>query len=201
MSLSPTIYYKPTIHLNKLKCSNNDLRDMKTQDDRTLVTVCFEDFKLCLKQGSCFIEDGGKVTSYNYHATKNGEPRFVEVDTKRCPYGYGVKSNCLEPYFSAAADLNYHAIGEVIFIPRLIGLILPSGVLHDGYIIIRDSGGSIIGPDRFDFFTGFVDHLSKDNPFARLGLGDPKNRFEYRKVTDFSEAESVRKKRNYPNLP
>lgn len=198
--LSPTIYYKPTIHLNKTKCPSNSLRDIKTPDDRILQTVCGEDFKLCLRQGSCFIEDQGKVTSFNYHSMKNGEPRFIEVDIKKCPYGYGVKGNCLDPYYSAAADLKYYSVGDVIFIPRLVGAELPSGLIHDGYIIIRDAGGGVKGSERFDFFTGFLSHLSRENTFARLGFGDPKNQFEFRRASE-SEAKAVRAKRNYPGLP
>lgn len=198
--LTPTIYYKPTIRLNKAKCPANSLRDMKTPDDHILQTVCEDDFKLCLMEGSCFVEDQGRVTSYNYHSVKNGEARFIEVDIKKCPYGYGVKSNCLDPYYSAAADLKYYNVGDVIFIPRLVGAILPTGQIHDGYIIIRDAGGGINGIGRFDFFTGFLSHLSRENTFARLGFGDSKNHFEYRIVSE-SEARIIRAKRNFPGIP
>lgn len=200
LTLTPTIYYKPTIHQNKANCPANSLRDMKDRSDKILVTICENDFKLCLRQGSCFIDDNGKVTSYNYHSTKDGVPRFVEVDLHKCPYGYGVKSNCLDPYFSAAADLDYYSVGDVIFVPRLVGAVLPTGQVHDGYIIIRDAGGGIKGPARFDFFTGFLDHLSKSNPFARLGFGDPKNRFEFKRVFG-EEADTAKNKRNYPGIP
>ncbi|MGZ3772843.1 MAG: 3D domain-containing protein [Pseudobdellovibrionaceae bacterium] len=198
--LTPTIYYKPTVHLNKAKCSSSALRDIKTPDDQILETVCEQDFKECLREGSCFIENNGKITSYNFHSIINGEARFIEVDIKRCPYGYGVMGSCLDPYFSVAADLNYYSAGDVIFIPRLIGVVLPTGEVHNGYIIIRDSGGDISGPGRFDFFTGFLNHLSRDNPFARIGLGDLKNRFEYR-IASEAEAKIVRQKRNYPRIP
>lgn len=198
--LSPTIYYKPTIYLNKSKCSSNSLRDMKTPDGHILQTMCEDDFKLCLREGSCFVEEQGKVISYNYHSNKDGEPRFIQVDLKKCPHGYGVKSSCLDPFFSAAADLAFYSVGDVIFIPRLVGAVMPTGEVHDGYIIIRDAGGGVNGPDRFDFYTGTLSHLSRENTLARLGFGDPKNRFDFRRVSE-SVARAVRARRNYPSIP
>lgn len=197
--MSPTIYYKPTIHVDKKKCSANELADMKDPEGRILTTLCNEDFELCLLQGSCFVEHEGKIKSFNYHSKKKGEHRFTEVNLSKCPYGFGVKGHCLDPYFSVAADLTYYSLGDVIFVPRLQGALLPNGEIHDGYLIVRDTGSKIIGPLRFDFFTGFLNHLSPDNPLARIGFGDPKNKFEFKKLSE-SEAQSIREKRNYPNI-
>ncbi|MGZ3775591.1 MAG: 3D domain-containing protein [Pseudobdellovibrionaceae bacterium] len=196
--LSPTIYYLPTIHQNSGQCSANDLSTMRTSDDRTLATLCESDIRLCHQQGSCFVEKNGDIGFYSFHGMKNGEPRFLKVSTAKCPYGYGVKGACLDPYFSVAADLNYHSVGDVIYIPRLVGVVLSTGEVHDGYVIIRDSG--VYGPSRFDFFTGMQSYLLKTNTFGKIGLGDPSNRFEYRVVTD-DQAQIIRAKRNYPGLP
>jgi len=197
--LTPTIYYKPTVQQKNAKCSSNSLRDLLSPDGHTLATLCPDDYKSCLMQGSCFVVDGEKVLSYNYHSTKEGVPRFIPVDLDKCPYGYGVRSSCLDPYFSVAADLKYYSPGDVIFIPRLIGAVMPNGEVHDGYLIVRDSGGGIVGEARFDFFTGFFSHLAKENTLAHLGFGDPKNRFEFRRATE-EEAQEVRARRNYPGL-
>lgn len=195
----PTIYYKPTIHQKSSKCSADNLRELLSPDGDTLETLCQKDFDMCLLQGSCFIDNGKKIVSYNYHSTKDSVPRFMKVDLGVCPYGYGVRSSCLDPYFSVAADLKYYKAGDVIFIPRLEGAVLPNGEIHDGFMVVRDSGGSVTGINRFDFFTGFFDHRSAYNTLARLGFGDPKNRFLYRVATE-EEATVVRKKRNYPGL-
>lgn len=199
LSMVATIYYKPTIQNNKTSCSANSLRDLLSPEGYTLVTLCEANYKECLLQGSCVVEENDVRTSYNYHSTKEGVARFIKVDTAKCPFGYGVRSSCLDPYFSAAADLKFHSPGDVIFIPRLVGSVLPHGEVHDGFIVIRDSGGGIVGENRFDFFTGYLDHKHKDNIFAHLGFSDPKSRIEYRKAT---EAESVlaRESRNYPGL-
>lgn len=199
VGLTPTIYYKPTIHYNKTQCSQSSLRDLLSPEGYTFETLCEADYKQCLLQGACFVEKDGLTTSYNYHSTKDSLPRFIKVDLEKCPYGYGVQSSCLDPYFSAAADLRFHSFGEAIFIPRLVGAMMPNGEIHDGFVIIRDSGSSILGENRFDFFTGFLDHLQKDNTMARLGFGDPKNRFEYRKATP-EEAAAARERRHFPGL-
>lgn len=197
--LIPTIYYKPTVHVDKSKCASSDLKDLLSTSGKTLTTLCQQDYWHCLMQGSCFVYDQQKLNSYNYHSTKNGVALFVEVDLNKCPYGYGAKGYCLDPYFSIAADLSIHKMGDVFFVPRLEGAVLPNGEIHDGYVIVRDSGGKILGAARFDFFTGFLDHLNSNNTLAQLGFGDPKNRFEYYKLSE-DEAEKIRAKRGYPGL-
>lgn len=197
--LSPTIYYKPTIHQNEAKCATSDTRPLLSLEGETLVRLCTSDYENCLLQGSCFVDDGKEVTSYNYHSSKEGVPRFIKVDTKKCPFGYGVRNICLDPYFSVAADLSIYKTGDVLFIPRLVGAALPNGELHDGYVIVRDAGGAIKGANRFDFFTGFFDHRKRENTMARLGFGEPKNRFEFRLASESERAE-VQTRRGYPGL-
>ncbi len=197
--LSPTIYYKPTIRQADAKCSTADTVPLLSTSGEALVRLCKADYDNCLVQGSCFVDDGTKITSYNYHSTKDDVPRFIKVDTKKCPFGYGVRSICLDPYFSVAADLSIYRVGDVLFIPRLVGAALPNGELHDGYVIVRDAGGAIKGAQRFDFFTGFFDHRKRENTMARLGFGDPKNRFEFRLASD-AEREEAQVRRGYPGL-
>lgn len=199
LGLRPTIYYKPTIRQNESKCASTETRDMLAVDGSVLITLCQKDYDKCLLQGSCFVDDGKDVVSFNYHSSKEGTPRFVVVDTKKCPYGYGVRGICLDPYFSVAADLEIYDVGDVLFVPRLVGAVLPSGEVHDGYVIVRDAGGAIKGAERLDFFTGFFDHRQKENTLARLGFGDPKNRFEFRLATS-EERAFVQAQRAYPGV-
>lgn len=198
-SMKPTIYYKPTVYYDDTGCAVDDLRDVKNPKGDVLITLCESDYAQCLMEGSCFVLSGGDLRSYNYHSTIGGVPRFIEVNLEECPFGHGVKNSCLDPYYTVAADLKFHKAGDVIFVPRLQGAKLPSGEIHDGFLVIRDSGGGIIGEHRFDFFTGFYNHLARPNTLARLGFGDPKNRFEYRKATE-EEAANIRQMRNYPKL-
>lgn len=199
--LSPTIYYKPTIHIDRTKCDSNDLIDMKDPHDKILATMCTKDFNNCVMQGSCFVvTEDNRMRSFNYYARGTDTiPRFMEVDLRKCPYGFGVRNTCLDPYFTVAADLKIYKVGQVIFVPRLVGAVMPDGETHDGYLIIRDAGGGINGSNRFDFFTGFYNHLSSVNTMARLGFGDKSNAFEFRLATE-EEARQVREKRGYPGL-
>lgn len=116
-----------------------------------------------------------------------------------CPYGYGALDTCLDPFYSVAADLNFHKVGEVIFVPRIVGIKMPDGEVHDGYFIIRDSGARIQGPSRFDFFTGLYSHKVKANTLARLGFDDKNNQFEFRLGTA-EETILIKKKRSFPGL-
>lgn len=197
--LIPTVYYKPTVYRDRSKCTVKDFRDMIAVDGHVLTTICKKDYDNCLMQGSCFVYHNDKVQSFNYHSTKNSIPRFIEVDLDDCPYGYGVKSSCLDPYFSVAADLSIYNLGDVIFVPRTVGVTMPNGEVHNGFFVIRDSGSHIKGQGRFDFFTGFFNHLDRRNTLARLGFGDSNHRFEYRMAKP-DEAAKAREDRAFPKL-
>lgn len=199
--LNPTIYYKPTVHVDPTKCLTTELVEMKSPEDKVLATLCLKDFNNCVMQGSCFVDvRGERLRSFNYYARGSDTiPRFVEVDLKHCPYGYGIRRNCLDPYFTVAADLKIYKLGDVIYVPRLLGVEMPDGQIHDGFLVIRDAGGAIVGANRFDFFTGFYNYLAPENTMAQLGFGDKTNSFEFRLATN-EEAQAVRERRGYPGL-
>lgn len=197
LEMNPTIYFKPLIQLEESKCSLSEKRDLLSPSGKSFASLCEKDFNECVLQGSCWVDDGKKQTAYNYHSKKNGQHRFIKVNLNRCPFGYGVRSICLDPYFSVAADLNFYKPGDVIFVPRLVGAELPTGEVHNGFLIVRDSGGGVEGARRFDFFTGSLSHRQKNNPFSRLGFADPAKSFEFRLATA-DEAAQTLKSRNYP---
>ena len=122
------------------------------------------------------------------------------VDSNQCPHGLGVKGICLDPFYSLASDLNHHKPGDVIYIEKLKGITLPDGSIHDGYMIVRDRGGAIHGPNRFDFFTGSYTNTDPQNSFAAIGLAAKKNSFQYVKITG-EKAEAIRKLRHFPLVP
>lgn len=197
-SMISTVYYKPIID-GKSECSSNDLKDMKDEQGARLVTLCEDDYSACLMQGSCLVLKKGKPVSYNYVGKKAGTFRFKETNIDKCPFGFGVRDSCLDPYFSVAADPSFYKFGDVIYVPALAGLKLPDGQTHDGYLIVRDTGGGIVGKNRFDFFTGYSYYLDKSNPFSRLGLADMDTRLPFSKATE-AKATEIRKKRNFPGL-
>ena len=198
--MTPTIYYKPVIYKEKEVCANDELKDLIDEDGKTLISLCKKSYDNCLLQGSCYIVEGQKTRNFNVTRRKDGIVRFAEKKEARCPYGYGVQALCLDPFYSIAADLSIHRVGDVIFVPMLVGLRLPDGTQHTGYMVVRDQGGAIIGEGRFDFFTGFFGPFDGGNVFSRIGLGDKKHRFGYQKVSE-DIARTVREYRNYPNIP
>jgi 3D (Asp-Asp-Asp) domain-containing protein len=198
--ITPTIYYKPIIYKAKETCASSELKDLIDENDKVLISLCKSSYDNCLLQGSCFVIEDEKTRAFNFTKKKDGVYRFAERKEDRCPYGYGVQAICLDPFYSVAADLTIHKVGDVIYIPKLVGVALPDGSKHNGYLIVRDEGGAIIGEDRFDFFTGFFGPYDRNNVFAALGLGDKKHRFGYQKV-NADTAKMVREYRNYPNIP
>lgn len=166
-----------------------------------LVSLCGPDFRNCLMQGACFVhDDQGRFRSFNYYARGTDDvPRFKEVDTKKCPYGFGVRNSCLDPYFTVAADLKIYKPGDVIFVPRLVGVTMPTGEVHDGFLIVRDRGAAIVGVSRFDFFTGFEGLRNPANIMVRMGFANKANKFEFRMATE-EEAKSIRERQGYPGI-
>ncbi len=179
--VTSTIYYTPDYSdLDSSLCTgkkNINISDSKNQVGS--YSLCEKAVSGCMMQGSCIVQINQHQVLINYHKKQNNVVYFKTVNTSVCPYGLGdstdnvtsYKTMCLDPYKSVAADLLIYRLGDVIYMPDLVGIKLPNGLVHDGYLIVRDSGGNIKGVGRFDFFTGFENTAKKTNPFARLGLG------------------------------
>jgi 3D (Asp-Asp-Asp) domain-containing protein len=202
--LVPTVYYTPITDLDKDQCGDAERLSLKDLKGESLVRVCPGIAFNCGLQGSCILKRQNEQSIYNVIKKIKGEDRYVVV--KNCAYGLGVhdsklkKAICLDPYFTVAADLKFHRPGDVIFVPKLVGVGLPSGHKHNGYLVVRDKGRAIKGADRFDFFSGTDSWKSVDNPFKQAGLTDKNTNLVYQKV-DAATAQKIRIERNYPELP
>lgn len=123
----------------------------------------------------------------------------------------------LDPFYSVAADSsrddnkdNHYQPGDVLFFPSLVGLLLPDGSRHNGFMVVRDTGAKSIfayRANRFDFFTGFTPPFHPDNPFNKLELSQEiygkRNSglvFPFFKVTGLTKLR-VLKWRNFPSVP
>lgn len=196
--LNPTIYFVKTIDLAEQDCSVK--KTLYSTTGEAIKKVCAIDYKTCVIEGTCALVRGNETKLINYvDQNKQGVPLFKEVGEK-CPYGYGVKNICLDPYYTVAADLTVHDPGEVIFVESVKGTKLPNGEVHDGFFIVRDRGGAIKGAHRFDFYTGLLHYKNEENPFTPLGLASESKSFNYRRATT-AETAFVKEKRNYPGLP
>lgn len=214
---TPTVFHTPIVK------NGGDCR-LVDENKKTLAKVPCEFKKHCDMQGVCFLKKGSKLVGYNFIKKRFGTSIYAEVDSSRCPYGYGVwskehnRSICMDPYRSIAADNRYHAPGTVLFFPALKGLELPDLTKHDGYMVVRSTGGAIKGRDRFDFYTGLCENpgvksmLCKNHSFTQnlvsQGFGQTTKLAHNKKgcfYTYYKVPESLRNvvlaKRNYPDLP
>lgn len=205
--ITPTIYYVSDYSKDSAsQCSEtSELNLRKAKNNIVKISVCRKVLKGCTMQGSCYIKLDGEKTLINYHKKVNGAVQFMLVDRSVCKHGLGdssdakqnYKAMCLDPFYSVAADTTIYPLGSVIYIAAVRGTALPDGSTHDGYFVVRDSGGNIVGRGRFDFFTGDLG-LNASNPFSTLGLGGESN-FDYQAVSG-SDAQNVRARRKFPLL-
>lgn len=200
LNLTPTIYYRPVVQVETTVCSWDEVKEIVDVNGVPLLRLCEKDYNTCLLQGTCIAVDRQGRHVLNYQDEKNGQHYFFEGQSDVCIYGFGVQNICLDPFYSVAADLRYFKPGDVIFVEKLKGVILPDGSTHQGYLIVRDEGGRILGDSRFDFFTGEMNYLDRKNPFAVLGLADQRKRFIYNRVAE-PLAEKIRQQRHYPLIP
>lgn len=205
-------YSTGLIQMADLSCRPDQMRKVKTTDGKVLVTICSDQYKECMYEGACVLVNkaGQKlgISYVKYDEVKN-QSYFSKIDLKTCPYGYGqgrVSSElagtaCLLPYFSASADPLQYKLGDVVFLPNLVGVKLPTGEVHDGFIVITDHATGYIDTDdtHFGFFTGHDNSRSKKNVFAALGLADPATEFKFRRATA-DETKKVQAKRGFKVL-
>lgn len=208
----PAIYSTSVIEERAMKCSEEQKVSLINDTNEVLAQLCPRDLRKCAWDGACLLKkaDGSRDTfSYTRFNRILDRSTFRKLDDG-CIYGQGTGFNaakkriktCLDPYFSVAVDPREHLVGEVIFVPKLIGLVLPTGEIHDGYVIARDLGKDTEdrGRDYFSFFSGLESGDDPNNPFVRMMLDNIDYTFDYHTVNEETAAK-VRAARNYPNLP
>lgn len=197
-TIKPTVYYFPVINEDQTSCSAKTT--LFGKNGEALTSVCKSTLATCAMQGSCAVVQNKKLRSFNISGRAQGRDRFFETTNSTCKYGFGVKSSCLDPFYSIAADLSIYRAGDVIYVPAIVGLPLPNGSKHNGYFIVRDTGRSIVGRGRFDFFSGFFSWNNPKNPFRKIGLGDKRTKLTFYKVTG-ETARAVLDVRDFPMVP
>jgi 3D (Asp-Asp-Asp) domain-containing protein len=68
---------------------------------------------------------------------------FKTLALEEHPLGAGVQGRSLEPFRSIAVDPRYIPIGSPVFVPELVGVMMPDGTRHDGCLRADDMGGAI----------------------------------------------------------
>ncbi len=112
-------------------------------------------------EGSARLRDGRVV---NLHEKAEGEWRYVVAH--EAPFGLGAPGYKLVPYRTAAVDPKRITLGSVLYVPALVGVRLPSGEVHDGFVFAHDVGPEGAG-SRIGLFVGLEDNL--DNALTRSG--------------------------------
>lgn len=173
----PSVYYVPVLNLDSCQ---DGLMPFYSANGAKQGQICYRHFFGCRLQGSCLVKTQEKTLKLTFNLERNR----LEI-SPACPGGQGSTGACLIPFHSLAADMKHHQGGDIIFIPRVrdLQIRLPNGQYHSGYFIVHDKGTKVLGPHRFDFFTGFVPH-GKTNPFTWVKLSDPNSRWPYQKITD-----------------
>lgn len=143
-------------------------RTAKVKMGKETVKVCPQFMAAVKMQGSGHLSYKGK--KYRLHYSGNMEL----VSKTKCSTAVGAANQCLVPYVHVAADPKYFHMGDIIEVPELRYARLPrldgqGEFIHPGYFIVGDTGGDIKGNNRFDFFVGKLEVLTRDNPFGPWG--------------------------------
>lgn len=198
--LIPTIYRLYVVYKDRQTCSSRAKRFFYSTEGKRLQSVCLEDYNRCRLEGSCDVIESGRVTPIGFVRQSGSQDQWRIYDRRRCPYGSGAQETCLDPFRSVAADLNFWKIGDVIHIPMVEGIELPDGTIHDGFFVVRDTGGAINGPHRFDFYVGRTSQKTVVNIFSKLKLNDRQTQVTFRRATP-SETSVVLAQRRFPEVP
>lgn len=102
-------------------------------------------------EGSGVLADG-RVLNYDGECNYGMGTCFKTLALDEHPLGAGVQGRKLEPFRSIAVDPRYIPIGATVYVPELVGVLLPDGTHHDGCLRADDMGGAI-KQHKLDFFV------------------------------------------------
>jgi 3D (Asp-Asp-Asp) domain-containing protein len=102
-------------------------------------------------EGSGVLRDG-RVLNYDGECNYGMGTCFKALTLEEHPLGAGVQGRPLVPFRSIAVDPRFIPIGATIYIPELVGVLMPDGTRHDGCLRADDMGGAI-KEHKIDFFV------------------------------------------------
>ncbi|MGZ3426958.1 MAG: 3D domain-containing protein [Polyangia bacterium] len=102
-------------------------------------------------EGSGILRDG-RVLNYDGECNYGMGTCFKTLALEQHPLGAGVQGRPLEPFRSIAVDPRFIPIGATVYVPELVGTLLPDGTRHDGCLRADDMGGAI-KEHKLDFFV------------------------------------------------
>lgn len=124
-------------------------------------TFVFE-FKL---EGSAVLRDG-RVLNYDGRCPYGIGFCFQTLDPIEHPLGKGGQGRALWPYRSVAVDPRFVPLGTPLFLPEMVGMILPDGSRHDGCVRADDTGGNIRRRELDFFVESYTNYKFLDEQLA-----------------------------------
>ena len=143
-------------------------------------------------EGSGILRDG-RVLNYSGECNYGMGTCFKTLELEQHPLGVGVQGRKLEPFRSIAVDPKMIPIGAPVYVPELVGVLMPDGSHHDGCLRADDMGGAIKN-GKLDFFVESYPNFKfiADNLWWRLKatptLEEP--RCEYLRTRDPRERDN-----------
>ncbi len=124
-------------------------------------TFVFE-FKL---EGSAVLRDG-RVLNYDGRCPYGVGFCFQTLDPLEHPLGKGGQGRALLPYRSVAVDPRFVPLGTPLFLPELVGVLMPDGSRHDGCVRADDTGGNIRRRELDFFVESYTNYKFVDEQLA-----------------------------------
>ena len=143
-------------------------------------------------EGSGILRDG-RVLNYDGECNYGMGTCFKTLALEQHPLGAGVQGRPLEPFRSIAVDPRFIPIGATVYVPELVGVLMPDGTRHDGCLRADDMGGAI-KEHKLDFFVESYNNFKfiADNLWWRMKatpmLEEP--RCEYLRLRDPRERDN-----------
>lgn len=192
-SLLPTTYH--ITNEEKVNCkgkyrhrnfNGRERTTLLTKKGNKIATVCSRFAAVLAMEGT------GILSKANGGMTLNWAGNYRYKVMKKCKYGMGVKSLCLLPFHTFAADNKVHRPGDIIYVPYIkqAKLLLPDGTHHSGIFQVRDTGGAFqgVGARRVDIFAHTQN--DKENIFVKNKIHKP-NAFQAFKLIDESRDQAI----------
>ncbi len=125
---------------------------IKAQDGSRRQIKISRKFKKCLDVEGTAMLASGEVLNVS---SRKGV--YMDV-TREATLGLGTRGRSLVPFRSIAINrsrgLKGLKAGDQVYVPQLVGLELPSGNRHDGYLRVDDVGSGVRGIDLYTLTRG-----------------------------------------------
>jgi 3D (Asp-Asp-Asp) domain-containing protein len=91
---------------------------------------------------------------YGYVGLSNDCQQYFTYTVSPTLWGVGIHNKSLTPFVSVATDQSVYPFGTVLFASALVGMKMPDGTTHNGYLHADDTGGAIVGA-HCDWFVAY----------------------------------------------